>query len=74
MYAHNFDPKKSKNPFSYFTTIAFHAFINRIKREKKYKEVVTQYQESVYEEIMGSDNDVETNQRVDYTNPYDSEQ
>ena len=23
------------NPFSYFTTIAFHAFINRIKKEKK---------------------------------------
>jgi len=69
-----FNCDAGNNPFSYFTTIAFHAFINRIKREKKYKEVVRQYQESVYEEIMGSDNDVETNQRVDYTNPYDSEQ
>lgn len=69
-----FDVKSGHNPFSYFTTIAFHAFINRIKKEKKYREVVSEYQESVYEDIMGSDNDVETNQRVNYTNPYDSEE
>lgn len=69
-----FDVTSGHNPFSYFTTIAFHAFINRIKKEKKYREVVSEYQESVYEEIMGSDNDVESNQRVNYTSPYDSEE
>jgi len=69
-----FDITSGHNPFSYFTTIAFHAFINRIKKEKKYREVVSEYQESVYEDIMGSDNDVETNQRINYTSPYDSEE
>ena len=36
------------NPFSYFTTIAYHAFINRIKKEKKYRETILDYQEQVY--------------------------
>ena len=34
-YAHNFDPEKSKNPFSYFTQITYYAFIRRIEKEKK---------------------------------------
>ncbi len=36
------------NPFSYFTTIAYHAFINRIKKEKKYRDTINDYQEQVY--------------------------
>lgn len=32
---HNFDPSKSANPFSYFTQIAWNAFIRRIQSEKK---------------------------------------
>jgi len=35
LYAHNFDPKKSKNPFSYFTQIIYYAFLRRIEKEKK---------------------------------------
>ena len=35
MYAHNFDPNKSKNPFSYFTQIIYYAFLRRIEKEKK---------------------------------------
>jgi len=35
MYAHNFDPKKSSNPFSYFTQIIYYAFLRRIEKEKK---------------------------------------
>ena len=34
-YVHNFDPDKSKNPFSYFTQIIYFAFIRRIQKEKK---------------------------------------
>jgi hypothetical protein len=34
-YAHNFDPEKSKNPFSYYTQIIYYAFLRRIEREKK---------------------------------------
>jgi hypothetical protein len=35
MYASNFDPAKSPNPFSYFTTIIYYAFLRRIQKEKK---------------------------------------
>lgn len=35
MYLHNFDPDKSKNPFAYFTTIIYYAFLRRIQREQK---------------------------------------
>ena len=35
-YVHNFDPDKSKNPFSYFTQVVFYAFLRRIQREKKH--------------------------------------
>lgn len=40
------------SPFSYFTTIAFHAFINRIKKEKKHHQALTEYKEKVYTETM----------------------
>ena len=34
-YASNFNPKKSSNPFAYFTQIIYYAFIRRIQKEKK---------------------------------------
>lgn len=46
-----FDIESGNNPFSYFTTIAFHAFINRIKKEKKQRQVISDYQEMVYEDL-----------------------
>jgi hypothetical protein len=46
-----FNPDKG-NPFSYFTKIAFHAFCNRIKKEKKIREALVNYQNSVYNEMM----------------------
>lgn len=47
---YNFD--NNSNPFSYFTTIAFHAFINRIKKEKRHHDAVKNYKEKMYEDIM----------------------
>lgn len=44
----------ASNPFSYFTTIAFNAFINRIKKEKKNHETIKNYKEFKYEELMAS--------------------
>lgn len=44
------------SPFSYFTTIAFHAFINRIKKEKKHHETVTNYRDRVYTDMMTAHN------------------
>jgi hypothetical protein len=38
-YAHNFNPEKSKNPFSYFTQIIYYAFIRRIQKENKQTDI-----------------------------------
>ena len=35
MYINNFNPKKSLNPFAYFTQIIYYAFLRRIQKEKK---------------------------------------
>jgi len=40
------------SPFSYFTTIAFHAFINRIKKEKKYQNSINEFREKTYFDLM----------------------
>tara|TARA_R110000751_G_scaffold147516_1_gene252138 strand:+ start:62 stop:580 length:519 start_codon:yes stop_codon:yes gene_type:complete len=47
-----FNIDTGNNPFSYFTTIAFHAFINRIKKEKKHRETISSYQEAMYSDEM----------------------
>jgi DNA-directed RNA polymerase specialized sigma24 family protein len=46
-----FQPDKG-NPFSYYTKIAFNAFCNRIKKEKKEREAVTSYQDEMYSVLM----------------------
>ena len=46
-----FNLESTSNPFSYFTTIAYHAFINRIKKEKKYRETINDYQEQIYGDL-----------------------
>ena len=48
-----FNVNLNNNPFSYFTTVAYHAFINRIKKEKKHRDTITKYQETVYDEKIG---------------------
>ncbi len=39
VYCRNFDPEKSKNPFSYFTQVCWYAFIRRIGKEKRQIEI-----------------------------------
>jgi hypothetical protein len=36
VYVHNFNPEKTNNPFGYFTTVIWYAFLRRIQREKKH--------------------------------------
>ena len=64
-----FDPLKG-NPFSYFTKIAFHAFCNRIKKEKKIREALTNYQNEVYSGITGEG--MMQYNRPDHAQEYDS--
>ena len=47
-----FNVETETSPFSYFTTIAFHAFINRIKKEKKYHAAVDSYRAECYEKLL----------------------
>lgn len=49
-----FDVTTDTSPFGYFTTIAFHAFINRIKKEKKHHDTINEYKQRKYEEEMSS--------------------
>jgi hypothetical protein len=42
------------NPFSYFTKVAYRAFQNRIKKEKKEHEAIHKYQEKVYDLLTES--------------------
>lgn len=35
MYAHNFDPGKTHNPFAYFTQVTYFAFFRKMQDEKK---------------------------------------
>ena len=42
-----FDPKKSSNPFAYFTQITYYAFVRRIQKEKKYLQTKYKYIESL---------------------------
>lgn len=39
------------NPFSYFTKIAEHAFINRIKKETKQADAVRNYRDKIYHDL-----------------------
>lgn len=46
-----FNPKRG-NPFSYFTKIAFNAFCNRIKKEKRERDAIQRHQEEVYDSLV----------------------
>jgi DNA-directed RNA polymerase specialized sigma24 family protein len=60
------------SPFSYFTTIAFHAFINRIKKEKKHHETITNYRDRVYTDMM-TNNDKDAGYHI-YVDPNSTEE
>lgn len=50
-----FNPDKG-NPFSYYTKIAFNAFRNRIKKEKRNHEAIFNHQTEIYETLINSGN------------------
>jgi len=45
---HRFKCDSGYNPFSYFTKVAYRAFQNRIKKEKKEHDTIHRYQNEVY--------------------------
>lgn len=60
------------NPFSYFTTIAFHAFINRIKKEKRHHEAEEQYKAECYEKLLTT-GEIHDEKYNIYTKPCDDD-
>lgn len=67
LYMHNFDPKKSQNPFAYFTQIIHYAFIRRIEREKKYS--YTKYKFALHKAQQKENYTVDTNESYDISDP-----
>jgi DNA-directed RNA polymerase specialized sigma24 family protein len=68
-----FNIEGDTNPFSYFTTIAFHAFINRIKKEKKHHEALEEYKAECYEKLLTAGEIHDENYNI-YTRPCDGEE
>jgi len=66
-YIHNFDPKKSQNPFAYFTQIIYYAFLRRIQKEKKQLEIKNKILEKTgYDEVFFDDNQIDGLNYSDY--------
>ena len=59
------------NPFSYFTKVAYRAFQNRIKKEKKEHETLHRYQEEVFN-LLTENNQIPTRKNTKRTNEDDS--
>ncbi len=58
-YCHNFNPDKSKNPFSYFTQIIYYAFLRRIEKEKKQSYIKYKMTEiAKVDELVDSDGNI----------------
>jgi hypothetical protein len=70
MYFDNFNPKRSKYPFAYFTTIIYYAFIRRIQKEKKslYIKYKATQQAGILHEAESGDNEDGTQQFELYDN------
>ena len=66
-YIHNFNPKKSENPFAYFTQIIYYAFLRRIQREKRQLEIKNKILErSGFSEVFTDDNTLDGGNYSDY--------
>ena len=58
-YIHNFDPKKSSNPFAYFTQIIHYAFLRRIQREKRQLDIKNKILEKTgFDEVFSDGSNV----------------
>ena len=69
-YLNNFNPKKSNNPFAYFTQIIYYAFIRRIQKEKKQSNIKYKMIEQAgideYDTIPGDNNSEYKNQFLEF--------
>ena len=69
IYVSNFNPKKSTNPFAYFTQITYYAFVRRIQKEKRQQNTKYKFIESLdLENVIRQAQDEGTyqNEFIDY--------
>ena len=72
-YIHNFDPKKSQNPFAYFTQIIHYAFLRRIQKEKRQLEIKNKILEKTgFDEVFVDDVSIDGMNYSDYNSIKDS--
>ena len=72
MYANNFNPEKSQNPFAYFTQIIYYAFLRRIQQEKKQLEIKNKILEKTnFDEVFDS-NDLDSSNYSEYNSIKDA--
>ena len=69
LYLSNFNPEKSKNPFSYFTQIIYYAFLRRIMKERKQSyvknKIIQELPMEVFDQLEG-DEAFYSNQYIDF--------
>ena len=46
-FCRNFDPNKSKNPFAFYTQIAYNSFLKRIQIEKQRLDCLAEYRDQI---------------------------
>ena len=68
-----FKLNKGFSPFGYFTTIAYHAFICRIKKEKKHHEVVEEYKERNFDLMLNDGEDYASHRIYSKPPPIDNQ-
>lgn len=66
-YINNFNPRKSKNPFAYFTQIIYYAFIRRIQKEKHQSTIKN---EIIQHQVFDSFDVQEHDKEGEYLNSY----
>ena len=74
-YMNNFNPEKSKNPFSYFTQIIHHAFVRRIQKERKQMHLKYLYVErsGILQQVSaaGEDNQKQITTYIEYLHTHE---
>lgn len=67
LYLDNFNPKKTKNPFAYFSAISWYAFRRRIEKEKKHQYIKMK---SLQQSSHFDNNTTQDSDDKNYTNEY----
>lgn len=64
-FCRNFDPAKSKNPFAFYTQIAYNSFLKRIQIEKQRLDGLAEYRDQITTlyDIQGEEYDDDENGR-----------